>query len=213
MSSLGVFSVLSTVTTQMAPTESFANLTMVKSPRSIIRRYLYGLHEKTKRTLAEEAECGDEVATTTWIKDGTDPNEIDAYGYTPLLNASALGRVCAIRQLVKSNADINRKGPFGFTPLHAAAQNGHRECVQILLDNGADFNAQNEDMDTPLHLALATQQIDIAYLLLRSGSNVFIKGFMDKDCVQTALDARLVELAKFLEKYGLCKKHHNSISY
>lgn len=70
MSSIGIFSVLSTVSTQMAPTESFANLAMVKSPRSIIRRYLYGLHEKTKRTLAEEAECGDEVATTTWIKDG-----------------------------------------------------------------------------------------------------------------------------------------------
>jgi ankyrin repeat protein len=129
------------------------------------------------------------------------------------LNASALGRVCAIRQLVKSNADINRKGPFGFTPLHAAAQNGHRDCVQILLDNGAEVNAQNDDMDTPLHLALATQQIEIAYLLLRNGSNVFIKGFMDKDCVQTALDARLVDLAKFLEKYGLCKKHHNSVSY
>ena len=70
MSSIGVLSLLSTVATQMTPSESFSNLTMVRSPKAIIRKYILGYHEKTKRCLAEEAECGDEVSVLSWIKDG-----------------------------------------------------------------------------------------------------------------------------------------------
>lgn len=77
---------------------------------------------KTKRCLAEEAECGDEVSVSAWIKDGVDPDELDHYGYTPLLNAAVLGRINAVESLLKSGAEVNRPGPFGFTPLHAAAQ-------------------------------------------------------------------------------------------
>lgn len=94
------------------------------SPRDVIARYVFGVRPmlKTKRSLAEEAESGDEVSVSAWIKDGVDPDEIDHYGYTPLLNAAALGRVNAVESLIKSGADVNRPGPFGFTPLHAAAQ-------------------------------------------------------------------------------------------
>jgi ankyrin repeat protein len=87
-----------------------------------IQKYFFGVHAKTKRTLAEEAECGDEISVCSWIREGCDPNEEDHYGYTPLLNAAALGRVNAVHQLIKNNADVNKPGPFGFTPLHAAAQ-------------------------------------------------------------------------------------------
>lgn len=92
------------------------------SPRDVISRYLFGYHNKTKRSLAEEAESGDEISVCSWIKDGCDPNELDAYGYTPLLNACALGRLAAVCELIKNGADVNKPGPFGFTPLHAAAQ-------------------------------------------------------------------------------------------
>lgn len=104
-----------------SPTTLYSSL---PSPREVIARYLFGYRvpNKTKRSLAEEAECGDEVSVCTWIRDGSDPNEADHYGYTPLLNAAALGRLNAVESLIKSGADVNRHGPFGFTPLHAAAQ-------------------------------------------------------------------------------------------
>ena len=94
------------------------------SPRDVIARYVFGVRpmHKTKRCLAEEAECGDEVSVSAWIKDGVDPDELDHYGYTPLLNAAVLGRINAVESLLKSGAEVNRPGPFGFTPLHAAAQ-------------------------------------------------------------------------------------------
>jgi ankyrin repeat protein len=119
MCSIGIYGLLSSITTA---SPSLQNNNNELNPRKFIRRYLFGLHAKTKRSLAEEAECGDEISILSWIKDGTDPNEVDAYGYTPLLNAAAIGRLCAIEKLIMNGADINKKGPFGFTPLHAAAQ-------------------------------------------------------------------------------------------
>lgn len=97
------------------------------SPREIISRYVFGHPPmlKTKRSLAEEAESGVEVSVNAWIKEGVDPDELDHYGYTPLLNAAVLGRINAVESLIKNGADVNRPGPFGFSPLHAAAQVKH----------------------------------------------------------------------------------------
>ncbi len=92
------------------------------NPKEAFQRYVFGYHAKTKRSLAEEAESGDEVSVNSWIKDGYDPNEEDSYGYTPLISASALGRLKAVKYLVQNGADVNKTGPFGFSALHAAAQ-------------------------------------------------------------------------------------------
>lgn len=173
-----------------------------------LERLLFGYRMKTKRSLAEEAECGDETAVFSWIKDGVDPDEVDAYGYTPLLNAAALGRINAVVELIGNGANVNKKGPFGFTPLHAAAQNGHREVVSILLKNGSDINAQNEDMDTPMHLALRTHRIEIVYMLCRQGGNTRIVGFNQKDCVQCAHDTGLHDLARTLKNFNPSMGQH-----
>jgi ankyrin repeat protein len=94
----------------------------LNSPKEALQRFFFGYHSKTKRSLTEEAECGDEFSVQSWTKAGVDPNTVDEYGYTPLLNASVLGRLNAVVELVKVGADVNKKGSFGFTPLHAAAQ-------------------------------------------------------------------------------------------
>ncbi len=73
----------------------------VSSPKQMLDRYVFGIHPKTKRCLAEEAESGDDSSLGAWFRDGVNPNECDAYGYTPLLNAAALGRLNAVRELVK----------------------------------------------------------------------------------------------------------------
>jgi hypothetical protein len=101
----------------MSTSPSFLN-----SPKEALQRFFFGYHSKTKRSLTEEAECGDEFSVQSWTKDGVDPNQVDEYGYTPLLNAAVLGRLNACVELVKVGADVNKKGSFGFTPLHAAAQ-------------------------------------------------------------------------------------------
>jgi hypothetical protein len=63
----------------------------ISTPVSSITSYLkhlLGLNAKTtKRSLSEEAECGSPDSLSEWLHQGSDPNEVDAYGYTPLLNA------------------------------------------------------------------------------------------------------------------------------
>jgi len=184
--------------------------TYMSNPKEAIQRYVFGFHAKTKRSLAEEAESGDEISVNSWIRDGCDPNEIDLYGYTPLINASALGRLKAVKQLVQSGADVNKSGPFGFSALHAAAQGGHREVVAYLLRNGADINAQNAEKDTPMHLALRAQRIEVVYQLLRSGGNSRIEGFNKKNCIECAKECGLHDLAKTLNNYSVFNANHPS---
>lgn len=51
-------------------------------------KHLLGLSAKpTKRSLSEEAECGSPDSIGEWLRQGSNPNEFDAYGYTPLVNA------------------------------------------------------------------------------------------------------------------------------
>lgn len=178
------------------------------SPKQTFRHYILGAHAKTKRSLAEEAESGDDCSVNTWLRDGCDPNEADLYGYTPLINASIFGRIRCVKELVKSGADVNKVGPFGFSALHAAAQNGHAEVVTYLLRNGADINAQNQDNDTPMHLALRANLIEIVYQLLRSGGSSRIKGFNGKTCIECAEDSGLVDLAKTLQNYSAFNETH-----
>ena len=52
-------------------------------------KHLFGIHPKpTKRSLSEEAECGSPESLSEWLRRGSDVNEVDPYGYTPLVNAS-----------------------------------------------------------------------------------------------------------------------------
>ena len=61
----------------------------VTAPVTAIGAYLkhmLGLNAKTtKRSLSEEAECGSPDSIAEWLRTGSDPNELDAYGYTPLV--------------------------------------------------------------------------------------------------------------------------------
>lgn len=72
------------LTRQMSASPSLTN-----SSYNTITQYLknlLGLNAKTtKRSLNEEAECGSPDSIAEWFRTGSDPNELDAYGYTPLV--------------------------------------------------------------------------------------------------------------------------------
>ena len=84
---------------------------------------LFGIHPKTtKRSLSEEAECGSPESLSEWLRRGSDVNEVDPYGYTPLVNASLRGCKKSVQCLINNGADVNKKAIHGYSPLHAAAQ-------------------------------------------------------------------------------------------
>lgn len=88
---------------QMSSSPSFANAPV--SAISAYLKHLFGLNAKTtKRSLSEEAECGSPESLEEWLRQGSNPNELDAYGYTPLVNASL--RYCTLRTINKFNVFV-----------------------------------------------------------------------------------------------------------
>jgi peptidoglycan/LPS O-acetylase OafA/YrhL len=84
------------------------------------------------------------------INYGSDLNEKDAYGSSPLIIAATFGKTEVARALVDAGADIQITNNEGSTPLHIAAFLCRTEIVKALLDKGADKNALNKAGRTAL---------------------------------------------------------------
>ncbi len=84
------------------------------------------------------------------IEAGTELNEKDEYGSTPLIIAITFGRTDAARALIGAGADMTITNNEGSSPLHIAAFFCRTEIVRALLDKGADKEAKNMSGSTPL---------------------------------------------------------------
>ena len=160
----------------------------------------------TKRSLSEEAECGSPESLSEWIRKGSDVNEIDAYGYTPLVNASLRGCAKSVKILLNNGAEIDKKAIHGYTALHAAAQNGHIEVVRILTENRANLEARNDDSDTALMLAVRSEHQNVVNLLCEKGAEIRASGFNSQDPVNYAINKHI------LTKHEIERNLHNSNS-
>ena len=84
------------------------------------------------------------------IDAGSDLNEKDAYGSSPLIVAATFGKTEVARALIDAGADMKITNNEGSTPLHIAAFFCRTEIVKALLDKGADKNALNKAGRTAL---------------------------------------------------------------
>ena len=84
------------------------------------------------------------------IDAGSDLNEKDAYGSSPLIVATTFGKTEVARALIDAGADMKITNNEGSTPLHIAAFFCRTEIVKALLDKGADKNALNKAGRTAL---------------------------------------------------------------
>jgi ankyrin repeat protein len=97
-------------------------------------------------------------------------------GQLDSFEASALGDVERLRELLDGGADPNEFAPDGFTPLTLACFFNHRDAVRLLLDRGADVHqrARNEQIQVlPIHSAAANDgSVEIVRMLLDAGADV-----------------------------------------
>jgi len=92
---------------------------------------------------------GNLEAVRQHIAAGSDLNQKDPYGSTPLAVAATFGRTDVARALIEAGADLEIKNNDGSTPLHIAAFLCRPEIVGALLEKGADRNARNKYSNTP----------------------------------------------------------------
>ena len=101
-------------------------------------------------SLQMAALLGNIEAIKQHIKAGSNLNEKDEYGSTPLIVAATFGKTEVARALIEARADMKIKNNEGANPLHIAAFLCRPDIVEVLLDNGADKNARNGTGKTAL---------------------------------------------------------------
>ncbi|KAL7936595.1 peptidase S8 and S53 [Trichoderma chlorosporum] len=83
-----------------------------------------------------------------------------------LLEATNLGDVEEVEDVLEGGVNPNVKGELDSTPLHIAAEKGNIILSKLLLEYGADQDARNESNSTPLHCAASHGHSEIVQLLL-----------------------------------------------
>jgi len=99
---------------------------------------------------------------------GTDVNEKDEDGYTPLQHA-AFKEVAKL--LIENGADVNVQDNDGWTLLHFGRDN-FVPVAELLIENGAKIDTKTFDGSTPLLNALVNGHNRFAKLLIEKGADV-----------------------------------------
>ena len=76
-----------------------------------------------------------------YLKMGAPINEMDEYGYTPLIEAGIVNDLQMTKLLLAHNADPNGQDMAYGTALHWAVENSNLEMASLLLEHGANANA------------------------------------------------------------------------
>ncbi len=120
--------------------------------------------------LHQVAGSGNVVALNKAIVSGTNIDQVDGFGKTPLFYAVAGRRSPVVADLLQHGADPNHIADDGNSPLHVAAETGDVDIVELLLRSGARPNSLSEQGITPLMLAARANQPEVARKLLAAGA-------------------------------------------
>ena len=105
-------------------------------------------------------------------RQGESLDDIDEYGFTPLIEAAITRQVAIMEQLLVRGADINKPDLTGRTPLHWAVDNYDLRQVRLLLKYGADPNAYTRSGLSILVYPILRVQNDLKHLLYQHGAKL-----------------------------------------
>lgn len=123
-------------------------------------------------SLSKSAMNGDLAGIQSRMQAGEKVNQIDKWGWTPLLWATYYDHYQIVEHLLNNGADPNLKStnvqgpiPIGSTPLIVASYYGNFNTVKLLLKHDADKNIKNSDGETARDLAKKYDFISVLDLL------------------------------------------------
>jgi len=106
-----------------------------------------------------------------YIQAGTDLNQFDEFGFTPLVEAAIVNNLEIAELLIKHGADVNFKDMVGGTALHWAVENNNQKLCELLLKNGADANSYNNYSEPVIVKAILREQDALKELLYQNGAS------------------------------------------
>ncbi len=122
------------------------------------------------------AELASPAVVKALLEAGSDTEERNKDGWTPLHIASSHGNVENAGVLLDFGADINAIDRTGWTALHWSANRSYFTAVaKLLIERGAYVDAQDRFGQTPLHHAIFDKSVTNAKLLIAHGANLYIQ--------------------------------------
>lgn len=117
-------------------------------------------------------------------------NELDEYGFTPLIEAAIVENIEITQLLLASGAQPNQQDVTGGTALQWAVENNNIELAKILLENGANPNTYNFSGQPVLVMPILRQQSPMRQLLIKAGADLVFA----QDFINTKLLGHMFEL-------------------
>lgn len=106
------------------------------------------------------------------IRSGVPLNQLDEYGFTPLIEAAIANNSDIAKLLLMQGADTNLQDMTGGTALHWAAENNNVKLAQLLLHYHADPNAYNFSGQPVLTMPYLRQHTELKNILIRAGAEL-----------------------------------------
>lgn len=111
-------------------------------------------------------------------------DDIDEYGFTPIIQCAIVGNFDAAKALLARGVDIDKPDVSGRTALHWAADNNNETLVQLLLAQKANPNAYNRGGQCVLVFPLLRDNHQVKQALYNSGASL--------DFAQDFINAKLI---------------------
>lgn len=107
------------------------------------------------------------------LAQGTDPNQRDKEGRSPLIHAAIDNKLEMARLLLQTGAQVNAQDGLGNSALHYAAQEYNPEMATLLIGNNASVDIQDKHGNTPLWRAVFNSRGrgDLVTILLKAGAD------------------------------------------
>lgn len=116
-------------------------------------------------------------------------NQLDEYGFTPLIEAAIMDNIEIAQLLLAHGADPNLQDAVGNTPLHWAAENNNEKLCRFFIQAGANPNAYNYSGQPVLVMPALRKQTLRKYLIQAGADQAFAQDF-----INTKLIGHLFEL-------------------
>lgn len=138
-----------------------------------------------------------------YLQHGVEINQIDEYGFTPLIESAIVENIDIAKLLLEHGASPNLQGDTGTTALHWAAENNNLEMCKVLIDRGANPNACNFSGMPVLVMPTLRHQDKLRRYLIESGADPIFS----QDYINTKLLGHIFELVG----HGTIVDPHNKL--
>jgi hypothetical protein len=132
------------------------------------------------QTLAQTIIYGKEADLEQALRAAPKLDEIDEYGYSPLIQAAIVNSESKAKILLKAGASVDFPDLTGRTALNWAASNSNRPFCELLLQHGADPNSYSYAGQPTLVIPFLKKQKPIYQLLFNNHASLdFAQDFIN----------------------------------